>query len=227
MILTIMIVGTVFAADPSGSGTLAIDGSERANTPSVGQLPAQGGNVTEVDITAEVITSKWAGYYGNITGLIVLEDSSGNTFYNWSDASPTGEVFATRNPSTPTWGSIGCADAADIGTEATALGLSTGADNLTNTFCATCGNHSAFQVSSQPFTADLCTYRSNVYDNSGDQIINWDQIILDDGNYPLYTTIINQDTTGFDGRSWDFQLLVAENSSISTMTNYFFYIEIA
>ena len=226
VIITMMVIGTAFA-DPAGTGTLTPSASSRATEDSAGQLNAQGGNVTNVDITASLVTGKWAGFYGNITGSITLENSGGAAFYNWTDASPTGEVFATRNSAVPTWASIGCADATDIATEAAELALTVGADNLTNTFCETCGNHSAFSVSSTDFTADQCTYRSNAFGSAGAQVVNWDQIMLDEGNNVLYTTIIDQDTAGFDGNNYDFQLLVAENSSTSVLTNYYFYVEIA
>ncbi|MFH1770592.1 MAG: hypothetical protein ABH828_03470 [archaeon] len=226
VIITMMIIGTAFA-DPAGTGTLTPTSSSRATDPLAGQLNAQGGNVTEIDITASLVTGKWAGFYGDISGSITLESSGGDVFYNWTDASPTGEVFATRNSATPTWDSIGCADITDIATETTHLTLSTGADNITNTFCETCGNHSAFSVSTTDFIADQCTYRSNAFGSAGDQTTNWDQILLDDGNFVLYTTIIDQNTAGFDGNNYDFQLLVAENSSTSVLTNYYFYVEIA
>ena len=224
-IMALTIVGTVFA-QPVGTGTLNPTSSTRGTDASAGQLDAQGGNVTNVDIDAWSITSKWAGFYGDITGAISLEDGSGNTFYNWSDASPTGEVFATRNPSTPTWGSIACADGTTITAETSALDLGSGADNITNTFCETCGNHSAFSVGTTDFSADQCTYRTNAFNNAGAQTTDWDQVLLTDTNYALYTTIIDQDTLGFDNINHDFQLLVGENSSSTTLTSYYFFVEI-
>ena len=226
IIMTMMIVGTALA-DPAGTGTLNPTSSSRATAPSAGQLDVQAGNVTNIDIDAWSITSKWAGFYGDITGTIVLEDGSSNTFYNWSDASPTGEVFATRNPSTPTWASIACGDSSTITAEVSALSVDSGADNITNTFCETCGNHSAFSVGTTDFSADQCTYRTNAFNNAGAQTTDWDQVLLTDTNYALYTTIIDQDTLGFDNINHDFQLLVAENVSDSTLTSYYFYVEIA
>ncbi|MFC2135543.1 hypothetical protein ACFLTH_13095 [Bacteroidota bacterium] len=225
LLLTVTVIGMVFA-DPAGTGTLTPSSSARGNDPSAGNLSAQGGNVTNIDIDSQSITTKWAGFYGDVTGGISLEDGSGNAFYNWSDASPTGEVFATRD-SNPTWGSIACASAGNVNTEADELDLTAGMDNLTSTFCETCGNHTAFDVAAASFTADQCTFRTNAYNSTGSQTDNWDQILLWEGTNVVYTTIINQDTDGFTGSNYDFQLLVGENSSTSVLTQYYFFVEIA
>lgn len=225
MVMGVTIIGTAIA-DPIGSGTLSPTSSSRGTDASAGSLIAQGGNVTNVDIVSSTVTGKWSGFYGNVTGSVTLEDGSGNNFYNWSDASPTGQIYATRNSATPTWASVSCINEANISTEATELSLATGMDNITNTFCEACGNHSAFTVGATSFTDDECIYRTNAYNASGSQTDNWDQVILHDGSFPIYTTIINQDANGFENSLYDFQLLVAENSSTSTLTTYFFYLEI-
>lgn len=223
-LLAITIVGFALA-DPVATGTLTPTSSSRGTDAGSGQLDAQGGNVTNVDIASTSITSKWAGFYGDITGVVSLENGGGAVFYNWTSASPTGQVYATRD-SSPTWGSIACASEANAGTEGDELNLNSGLDNITNTFCETCGNHSAFSVGVTSFTADECSLRTNAYDNNGNQTTNWDQVLLYEGSNVVYSTIINQDTTGFDGSTYDFQLLVGENSSTSVLTTYYFYVEI-
>ena len=47
-------------------------------------LFAQAGNVTQLDLSGKQVTSHWAGFYGNVSGSMTLEDSTGNVFYNWS-----------------------------------------------------------------------------------------------------------------------------------------------
>jgi hypothetical protein len=47
-------------------------------------------------------------------------------------------------------------------------------------------------------------------------------VILYDGANPVYTTIISQNTAGFDGSNWDFQLLVPVNTAAAGTTYYFF-----
>jgi hypothetical protein len=226
MILSVMIIGSAFA-DPLGTGTLSPTGSENGTADTAaGQITAVGGNVTNVDINSASITGKWAGIYGAVTGSISLENAAGAVFYNWTMATPSGEIYATRESSTPSWGGIACASGANVLAESSALSLGSGADNMTNTFCESCGNFSTFSVGTTPITADTCTYRTNAFAENGAQTTSWDQILLYEGSHIVYTTIIDQDTTGFDGSSYDFQLLVGENSTAGTVTTYYIYVEI-
>lgn len=224
-IIFVLIIGLT-TAQPVGTGTLSPVSSERGTNPTAGTLAIEGGNVTNLgDLYSQSITPKWAGFFGNVSGDITLEDASGNVFYNWTTADPDGEIFATRD-SSPTWAGIACATSGQVGTEGDELLLDSGSDNITNTFCEACGNHSAFGVGAESFTDDQCTFRTNAYNSSGSQTENWDNVLLYEGTNIVYTTIMNQNSNGFDGDSWDFHLLVAENSSTSVLTTYFFYIEI-
>ena len=45
-------------------------------------VAAQAGNVTQLTITHIMITKRWQGYYGNVTGTITLDDADNNTMYD-------------------------------------------------------------------------------------------------------------------------------------------------
>ncbi|MBU0471354.1 MAG: hypothetical protein KKF65_01920 [Nanoarchaeota archaeon] len=225
VLLTVMIVNNALG-QPVAPGTQTPTSSNRGTAAGDASLTAEGGNVTNVDITSTGITGKWAGFYGDVTGSISLEDGSSNNFYNWSSASPSGEVYASLAQS-PSWGSIACGDSTTVANQVAALNLSLGMDNFTKTFCETCGNHSAFVVGGTSFSDDECTYRTNVFNQTGTQDTNWDQILLTDGTNAVYSTIIQQDNNGFDGSTPDFQLLVPENASTSVLTTYYFFVELA
>ena len=104
--LMLLFPSLVSSLTPEGANVTAISTSTR--TPSnATSITAVAGNVTELIISGTSVTQMWQGYYGNVTGIITLEDSIGNVFYNWSVASPEGEIFATRN-STIDWTLVEC-----------------------------------------------------------------------------------------------------------------------
>jgi len=70
-------------------------------------IQAQAGNVTELNIDGYSTTQTWQGYFGNVTGTIMLGDGSDNVMYNWSLSSPEGEIYASVNDSI-SWGSVMC-----------------------------------------------------------------------------------------------------------------------
>lgn len=227
-LILFMAVGIKSAiADPNAPTGIGSENSTRAPLSTVDQsLEAQAGNVTQLEINATSITNYWAGYFGNITSNIVLQDADGNNFYNWSNANPTGEVFATRNNSLE-WSSIKCMQPSEVSNEETYLGhAATVADSITNTFSST--NHPEFSVASTTLTGCPST---NAFSNTGASASLWYNVLLSDaGNTSIYSTLLNATGTGFDGSLWDFELLVGENGTgggALATTTYYFYVELS
>lgn len=221
--MVIAVANTAFGA-PIGTGPISIVGSENGTeNKTADTLTAQAGNVTNINIDSKTITDYWTGFYGDVTGTISLENTAGNVFYNWSLATPSGEVYATRGSSV-TWASVNCSPAARAEAEDTAVGMTqTDTDSVNKTFYRG-GNHSAFSIGGgTTFTADMCDYRTNAFDATGAQITDFDQIMLNDSTSAVYTTIIQDEQAGFDSGTYDFELLVP--STISGET-YYFYVEI-
>jgi hypothetical protein len=81
--------------------------SSRANITAPMSIPAQAGNVTEINIFGYSITKSWQGYFGNVSGTMTLSDSANNVMYNWSIVSPRGQVYASTNNSIQ-WENIQC-----------------------------------------------------------------------------------------------------------------------
>lgn len=192
------------------------------NQSSSASLPVQAGNVTRLDISGKAISTHWAGFYGNISGNLTLEDASGNTFYNWVGLGiPAGEVFAS-NTSMVNWSSISCANSTRITAIEASLGIvSTDADKISATY--TNNNHPPFNVSTTSLAGCNST---NAYTSTGQSASLYYQILLIDGqNRPVYTTLINDSATSFTGTSYDFELLVGESDSAGS-TSMYFYIEI-
>ena len=109
MFLLIIVVISVFA-DPVSPDQMTTVGSERRSVSSTGEsIEAQAGNVTALNINHTRVTEAWQGYYGNVSGTVVLDDANNNSMYDWAIAIPSGEVFATRNSGSVTWSNIACA----------------------------------------------------------------------------------------------------------------------
>ena len=223
----LLLSGTVLAA-PSPATSLTRVASSRRDLSTLPnqQVNAQAGNVTQLSISALAITKTWQGYYGNFSGAIVLANSNNNTFYNWSMASASGKIFATRNSST-VFTAVNCTTTLQRGLEETALGVTAGdADSVARTF--TGNTHPAFTVGLQNITANSCN-ATNAFGSSGAQTTNFYQVLLSDtSNNTVYTTIMNGSKAGFDGTNWDFELLVGQNGHAGgpTVTPYYFFVEV-
>lgn len=224
-------IGSLVFADPTAPQSLnVVDSTTRdLGTLAAQTVGAQGGNVTEVNINALTITTSWQGYFGQVSGEITLDDGANNTFYNWSMTTVSGEVYATRS-STVTWDEIVCANVTHFGQEETYLGqTSSDGDSVSNTF--NLQSHPAFSVGTRDFIANECN-STNAFSSNATQSVNWTQILLHQNDTTaaniIYATIINDTTIGFDGGTYDFQLLVGENEKTGNIgaTTYYFWVEL-
>ena len=233
------IVGIIFvfafamslvAALPTGpSNDLTPLSSSRYSASSAKTADAIAGNVTEINLNANAVTQTWQGYFGNITGNILLGDANNNTFYNWALANPQGEIYATRTATVPAWANVRCSNVSEIASEDTTLGAnqSTDADSINNTFVSQV--HDSIYVGSVSIGQDSC-YSTNLYNASGAQALYFEEILLSDAasHGVIYTGLIDNDVLGFDNRTHDFQLMVGENGhdGNTATTTYYFYLEL-
>ncbi len=241
--LSVFVMLSIFAltavavsmAAPAGPTSLSVIDSSRRTLPAVNRTDnALAGNVTELSISTIQITQGWQGYYGNVTGTIVLDDASNNTLYSWNFVKIAGEVYASRNHSID-WssGNIVCADAGNVSIENSIIFPGSAADdsdNITNTFTQT--THPAFNVGSNSFSANQCTYSLSTYvDDAADAARTFNETLLYSKTTGgiIYTAILNDNGNGFKtgADSYDFQMLVGEDGhSNSATTTYYFYVEL-
>jgi len=113
--LFVLICGTFFviaAGDdvPLGPDSLSIVQNERINLSQhlAKWHKAEAGNVTELRLHGIGQTKSWQGYYGSITGVIVLDDAQNWTLYDWPNPDPTGEIYAVNRSATPSWKDVHC-----------------------------------------------------------------------------------------------------------------------
>jgi len=227
MLLLIVTLGAAVAlAEPIGPDTInATAKGRRADTPPQ-NVSALAGNVTELSISATAVTDVWQGYFGNISGTIVLDDANNKSMYAWQDFSPLGKVYAVRTSNSVSWAGIACANITNIEADETALNIgATEKDGINETFNAT--SSADFYVGTKHITG--CSYSQFLYENDAPASQNnFEELLLNDGTYMLYTAIINQDKTGYDNAAHDFQLMVPEDghSGDTNPTLYYFYVEL-
>jgi hypothetical protein len=230
-----------FAASvPEGPTTLTIDSTSRRTAVTSPTLEALAGNVTQLTVAGTTVTQTWQGYYGNITGTITLDDASNNTMYDWTLASPEGEIYASQAAITWTSGNVQCYDLnmSDVGHSddvtlaelEAALGLATAdIDGVDETFTegTTYDDFYAGEYLIDATCPETQTYNGSETKDSN----SFQEVLLYDNasNEIVYTGIIEEtEPTGFNDQPWDFQMLVGEdghNGDTST-TTYYFYVEL-
>lgn len=233
-----LLLASLAYADPQGPTNIARGASERAPSTAPTQVQAEAGNVTSLQIIATKITSRWQGFYGNVTGNITLADSSSNAMYNWIETAPRGEIYAVNDSAIPVWDDVFCFNftnnlsAGSIvvqrfnGTDLErTLGLGpTDADGVDETFNRTFSG--SFQVAGNSIssTSGCRTVALNV--NGGYQEQSFQEVLLTDNNSIIYTAILENSQTGFQGAPTDFQMIVGENGDTAPPTSYYFYVEL-
>src|SRR5690606_17372311 len=60
-----------------------------------------GGSITTLVVDALQQTTRWKAYIGNITGTLTLDDSTGNTIFQWAldETDVTGEIYSSTSNS--------------------------------------------------------------------------------------------------------------------------------
>ena len=218
VILTVIFAATFVAADPDGS-TLSPGISERGTALTASGINASGGNVTLVDIDQTRVTDIWQGFYGDVTGEIILTNAAGNRFYDWTPATISGEVYATRTAITD-WSTPSCGDSTDWEAEETALSIdSTATDGVNETYSSTA--HPSFDIGTATLTSCPSTQPYN-----GSEVASqfWNVYVDVQANSVYVGLLANDDTNYLNGTS-DFELMVPANRS-ATVTEYLFYVEL-
>jgi hypothetical protein len=225
--LGLLSLSMVIAA-PTGPSSITPGASTRYSSPGAANASAIAGNVTELNFIANTITNTWQGYFGNVSGIIVLGNSNNQSMYNWNLSSPTGQIYATRG-SLPTWTSIRCANQTEIDDEDAALGVNqtTDQDSVNKTFLNTT-LFDPFYVGSQNINTAQDCRAVQLFDENGVATSAFSEVLLSDTADMIYTGLITAPTTGFDNNLHQFQMLVGENGHLGNTaeTTYFFYLEL-
>ena len=239
-LLVVFLSATVLAVEPFGANVTNIS-STRAPADAPTSAEAIAGNVTELNVTGFTITQSWQGYFGNVSGTIMLADNNDNVMYNWSLASPEGEIYASTNNSI-TWSTIKCLEN-EFGDHFEGLEAMFGiewddVDGVNETFSIDGSHengggliHDLFYTNNIEFTAGQCASTHVFTANQRAEASTFQEVLLyDTTTYSvIFTSILDEESPlGFDGRAHDFEMLVLENGHLTdtSTTTYYFWVEL-
>jgi len=246
--LLILEISSIISFEPNGAN-ITVERTERAPNDSAGSHNAQAGNVTELNIFGYSITQSWQGYFGNVSGVIQLADSNDKTMYNWTLASPEGEVYASTNSSI-NWANIQCFNFTANGSSGDESGngggtnlqgtnlsvlesifniISDDVDGVDETFTLSgAGTHDLFYTANKQFEEGECK-STRIYNSTGIGSDNqFEEVLLYEAvtSSVVFASLLEEaNTLGFDSKSHDFEMLVLEDghgTNVETTTYYFF-----
>jgi hypothetical protein len=216
-------IGLVLAAP--GAPTMTSVSNSTGTNINNGFINISGGYIATVNLTANFQNTRWKAFIGNVTGKFTLNDAGGFTIFDWTLATTTGRVYATRTSGAVTWSSINCSTVAAMENENTILAHNSTSDNITRTFNGV--THSFFYAAGKPIQANWC-HTLNTYKNNATQDVDFEEMAMSDGTNMIYATILEDNVAGYNGAPYDFQMLVPENGSAlwTGAIAYYLYVEL-
>ncbi|MBS3119937.1 hypothetical protein J4475_03885 [Candidatus Woesearchaeota archaeon] len=233
LIAITLAVAPMVLSEPISPDLITVGKSSRLGSVGSTSIYALAGNVTELSISAGSVTKFWQGYFGSVSGTIVLADSLGNNLYEWGNPTPTGEIYATRF-TVINWSNLECMNSSVVREEDTFLTADpvNSLDSVNQTFNQT--NFTDFYTGTLNFTNGSCLASS--INSTGNGTIFYEVLLMDANgtqNVPIYVSLIEQDQAGFNQSLYDFQMIVPENGNVSgeqgvggNTTTYYFYVEL-
>lgn len=217
---------TMVLAAPQGV-TITYNYTEEAPIRPADSHIAKGGSFTTLVLNVTSQTSKWKAYVGNVTGKLTLDNSQGNTIYDWALTVVQGEVYVSRNNSV-NFTSLSCATPANILAEEAFLNINSSVDDSINkTFRQKI--HKSFVVGGTGTIQNSTCYAIATYVNDTAQPASenatFQEILLSDGKNLVFVTLLENHKLGFDIGIYDFQIIVPDDPSLAS-TPYYFYAEL-
>jgi len=215
---TIFYNGSSSGVDLSAMNVTVISDSRYGINASAGNHTTEGGNVSEVNLTGNVSTDRWAGYYGNITAGIVLAQSADTQFmYNWTWDSSSGGVVCASTGSTPLSSIMG-ATYADIDTAWSFT--PTASDSAEKTFSnANCSQSFGATNMSDAYYADTGLA-------GGFLTCAWKSVAAPSKAEMLFCTNITQNGPIYNGETGDFELIAPAAYGTGVYETYYFYVSL-
>jgi hypothetical protein len=206
--------GTAFAIGNATGTEQSQSGWTNTNQSAV-SIAIEGGNISNVDLSTNTSTARWAGAYGNITGNIILGESGETSFmYTWSVSNADlGEVCVSQD-SAPTWANFAATTGAEVDT---VFGFSTGDDQAVDFFTDT---SVVLTVSgTTPITTTgattLGSWEFGAAEFTGSPAAEADF---------AFCANISQQATDYKGHAVDFELMFP--TTTGAVDTYYFYLEL-
>lgn len=208
----LMLGGVVFAISGATVGTEVERGRWTGNTS--GSVTTEGGNVSGVNVSSASLTDRWASFYGNVTGSIVLTDSAAtNNVYSWTWNTSDGGEVCLSDASGFDFTSAVAGDGAAIDT---AYSWTTGSDLGDLTYTGAAG-----AITFSGVTA-ITTADSVALEGSS----SFDDVVVTDTTNLAYCTDIDNAGTNYNGEAAQYEVMVPTSDAVDATTTYYFFVEL-
>lgn len=208
----VVLFGAGFVMAISGATPTLVSDS-RWSGATAGSDTTEGGNISAVNVTGTALTDKWAAYWGNVTGSIVLGDNT-NQLFTWTWTPGTGGEVCLSTASAFDFSGASTATGSDVDTAWSFTG--TDADSGDNTFGGSC--NLAFAGGSVTGT-EMINHEDSTYNTC----------VVDDGagatesDYAFCSNIGT--ANAYNGIGANYEVMVPTTSGANTET-YYFYVEL-
>lgn len=193
-------------------------GISETYSPTVTQtVQGQAGNVTEVNVSSVQVTDKWVGFWGHVSGSIVLADANGNYFYQWTVSDPSGGVVYVTNATVSDWSTL-----APVYANSSVLPdfLLQGTDSFNYTFT----NQETF--TSPSLTVNAVNYTTTWQGGAQGTTFKTYAMQADSGAVLVWAGNVQADQTAFNSTyTADYQILAGVNVQGGQQT-FYFYLEL-
>lgn len=230
LLISLFGIALISTATAVPIGPAVIYNSTTNSTPRpAAAITTAGGTFTTLTLNTTGQTYRWKAYIGNVSGKLVLADATNTSIFDWSVTSVTGEVYATRSSSSIDWTTVSCAGNALINNEDVSMNMSIiSPDTINNTFNNTV--HKGFYVGGTWVQNNTCraiaTYVNGVAQTPSQSAVFQEVLLTDSSSNLIYTTLMNENTIGYNNQRYDFQMILAENEYQATPTTYYLYVEL-
>lgn len=234
-LISLILLAVFISATPTGPSFVNVTSNNTKAATAAAMINISGGYIATLNISANVQDPRWKAFVGNATGSFSLADATGAQIYNWASAAITGRIYATRNSSITNWAIVNCSNRTTLENENAVMILNSTtapSDNITQTFNMTPGN-APFFVGAQFISANTCptllTYQNSVAQNPAVSTFFQEvPLFTPPGNIIYQTPIQVPAPVGYNGQTWNFQMLVPENGTVGfgSATAYYLYVEL-
>src|SRR5665648_379656 len=115
LLMSLLALAVPMVSAEAQGATKTVGETEDIDSVVVDSHEAQAGDITNINFTADSQTFKWQGYFGNVTGNIILANNAGNNMFLWDyENSDDSLVIATTNNALPAWSNIAITDPTDL-----------------------------------------------------------------------------------------------------------------
>ena len=228
-LLGVVLFGAGLVMAISGAAVSNVSPQERwVVNETAGNVTTEGGNITYVNVGANSLTDRWAAFYGNVTGGLVLRDNTNTTaaVFQWNswNASAGGVVCASQD-SELAWIDLLAITGNEI--DVYEMSFDPGAsDSATNTLTDLSDDCTAMN-----FGENLMSVASGYVKHTTGQY--WTCAFYDVKSIspeivtvPVYCTNITDGSLNFKAEPVNYEVMVPTYFGPDTYTTYYFYAQL-